>query len=203
MSSKSLLTEEADSTASSFRLPERGSFRRVVPMDCNSAGVSQVGQAGVAAGPATAAAAKPAPAGNMTFRKLLTCLGLISAAQPASGLYTQGVQITMTVPPYGVSGGVTGQVTGLPGGPGLYKGILLLNGQCNIWWDKSHNAYRFTPDPATAQDAGLVLDEEGRFHLDAGQYETSPYDILAHHMAVFILPKGVPLGWPQYVLENW
>lgn len=69
---------------------------------------------------------------NNLLIRLLVALGLLSSC--AQGAYTAGVSLTFSVPPLGVLGPITGQVTGLPGGPGLYKGIVVFNGQCNIWW---------------------------------------------------------------------
>lgn len=67
------------------------------------------------------------------FVRLLIALGLMSSSC-VHGAYTAGVTLTFTTPPFGVLGPIQGQVTGLPGGPGLYKGIVVFNGQCNIWW---------------------------------------------------------------------
>lgn len=69
--------------------------------------------------------------------------------------------------------------------------------------DKGHNAYRWSEDPATAQNAGLVLDGQGHFTITGEQYQTSPYDLEAGRIAVFIVPQAMDLSWPAFVMENF
>ena len=142
---------------------------------------------------------------HLTLMRSCALVLLILVSNGVHATYTSGIDLVMQVPPVGVvdlpNGGsstppadITGQVTGLPGGPALYKGIIMFYGQCGIWWDKGHNIYAGLPDRATAQNAGVPLDAQGRFTLPGWGYKTSDYDVLSTVIAVFIVPQSKDLS---------
>jgi hypothetical protein len=111
------------------------------------------------------------------------------------------VRPTLTSPPLPAATPlpITGSVSGLPGGPSLYKVMILFYGNCGKWWNKGHNAYaHIGAAAAEAQTAGVVLAGDGTFTL-AGTpgwgYATSPFDVLSPVLAVLIVPSTMDLAW--------
>jgi hypothetical protein len=145
------------------------------------------------------------------WRRFLLWIGL-GLLTPASATFTAGVTVALSVPPLGVADlgpglgsstaplSITGSVEGLPGGPALYKGMILFYGTCGFWWDKGHNSYAHLGPAlaATAQNAGVVLAADGSFELPGTPgwgYATSPFDVLSPVIAVFIVPSTMDLSW--------
>jgi len=145
------------------------------------------------------------------YTALLACACL--AAAPASATFTAGVSIELVVPPRGAvnlpDGGssdapldITGRVTGLPGGPGLWKGAIYFYGSCGIWWDKGHGRYNALADRATVQSAMVPIAADGSFTVPGWSYKASDFDVLSPVIAFFVLPKAKDMSWPAYSSEN-